>query len=153
MSTATVTVACKIPNGLLLQLEKRETVIVPSPAGGRKEEVGRKVGEPVKINGFAIALTGNPPDHEIHGGFGLTHGVKKDFWDAWLKQNEDLDIVKNGLIFAHEKRDNAVAQARDMRTLRSNMEPLDTDGRNPDGSLRDARMLKGIKKATDKSEE
>lgn len=140
-----VTVACKIPNGLVLQLEKREMTVEPSPAGGREVEVGRKIGEPVNINGCAMALTGQPPKHQIIGGYGLTV-IAKDFWDHWLKQNETLDAVKNKLLFAYEKRDTTEGKARELKGNRSNMEPLDTDGRNADKSPRDPRMLRGIKK-------
>jgi hypothetical protein len=148
-SADTVTVACKIPNGLLLQLEERVKSLEPSPSGGREVEVGRKVGEPVKINGCAIPMTGQPPAHQITGGYGLTV-VKKDFWDAWFKQNKDLDMVREGLLFAHEKRETVEAKARDQKTVRSNMEPLDPDGKKADGTFKDPRMLKGIKKADDK---
>lgn len=148
MSTASVVVACKIPNGLILQLEKREEAIEPSPAGGRKIEVGRKIGDPVKLNGCAIPMTGQPPAHQITGGFGLTV-VPKDFWDKWVKQNEGLDVLVNGLVFAHEKRETTEAKAREMKGLRSNMEPLDPDSRNADKSFKDPRMMKGVTKATD----
>jgi hypothetical protein len=147
----TVTVACKIPNGFIMQLERRESTIEPSPAGGRKIEVGRKIGEPIKLNGFATPLTGAPPEHQIVGGFGLTHGVPKDFWDKWLDQFGELDVVKQGLIFAHEKRENVEAEAREKKGLRSNMEPLDPEGRNADKSFKDPRMLRGIQRAEEQS--
>lgn len=152
MSTATVTVACKIPNGLIIHIEKREKTVEPSPAGGRTIEVGRRIGEPIVLNGPTNALTGQPPAHQIVSGYGLTHGVPKDFWDKWIKDNAGLDVVVNGLVFAHEKREDAEAQARDQKSLRTNLEPLDPDGRNADKSLKDPRMVKGIKKAEEKEE-
>lgn len=148
MST-TVTIACKIPNGYIMHLEERETTFEPSPAGGRKVEVGRPTGEEVKLNGFSTELTGRAPEHQIIGGYGLTHGVPKDFWDKWLKQYGELDVVKNGLIFAHEKRDTVEAKAREQKSLRSNMEPLNPNAKNADGSLKDPRVPKGIKKHED----
>ena len=61
-----------------------------------------------------------------------------------------LVVFELGLVFAHAKRENAEAQARDQRSFRSNMEPLDPESRNADKSFKDPRMLKGIKRASEK---
>lgn len=143
----TCTVGCKIPNGLQLQLYKMVDGFEPSPQGARPVKVGQKVGEPVSLNGFSQPLTGEPVSHQIIGGFGLTHGVSVEFMEAWFEQNKDLDMVKNGLIFFNEKRNDAEAEARDKKKIPSNMGPL-SEKRGTDGKYLDARMPKQIKKVT-----
>jgi len=69
----TVTVGCKLPNGIVLHL-------------GEKEQL---------INGSNSSV--------VIGGHGITEGVDKEFFDAWVEKNASLKFVKEGLIFAHEK--------------------------------------------------
>lgn len=121
-----VTVGCKMPNGLILRIftmaEKNEQVM----GGG-----SRKIKEAVEVPGKRVVLNGfsHPqnaaPRARIAGGFALTMGVDKEFWDTWLAQNKDTDIVRNGLVFAHEKVENTTAEAKDKQTLRSGLERLD----------------------------
>jgi len=91
---ATVVVGCKLPNGLIMSL-------------------GDKT---VNLNGANSAL--------VIGGHGITNDVDKSLFDAWLALHADKDFVKNDLVFAHEARKNAEAQAKDQATLESGLEPL-----------------------------
>lgn len=70
MSTKNVTIVCKLPHGIIMQ-------------------VGEKT---LQINGCNGA--------EDNNNLGLTTRVAADFWQAWLVNNKDHDIVKNGLIYA-----------------------------------------------------
>ena len=144
-----VTVACKVPNGFVLQCYERVMSSEPSPSGAREVEVARKVGDSYTLNGPARPLTGGQAPYLIVGGYALTSNIPEKVWDKWLKDNRDADVVVNGLIFAHSKREVVHDKAREMKNVRSNMESLDPEGRNPDKSPKDPRMLRGIKKHED----
>lgn len=127
----TLTVACSIPNGLKLRIFEMQKYDVPVMGGGVKEEqraVQKR--EPVIIHGPAAPF-GMAPAVPVRGGYALTYNVDADFFNDWLKQNKDHDAVKAGLIFAHEKGANAGDKAKEMREIRSGLEPLtpDTDPR------------------------
>lgn len=94
MSKDTVTIGCKIANGLFLQVDDKT----------------------VNINGFNTAT--------VIGGHGLTENVPTDFWQAWLAKNKDRDIVKNGLIFAHGNTKDTSAEAKEKRNTQSKTEPI-----------------------------
>jgi len=121
----TVTVACKLPHGLWLELT--EPVEHPEATPGSEKRtitMHRRTGKRVRINGNAVAV-GQAPRHPIVGGFALTHGVDADFWAAWLKQNTLNSLVTAGLLFAHEKPEHAQKRAGEHAKLRSGLEPLD----------------------------
>lgn len=138
MATAnTVTIACKLPNGMFLDLmgeEKEE--MVPSNSGPVRQ-VKRDLLKRVLVRGVAAERRlergdehGDPMESPgimtVQGGYGLTFGVDKDFWDAWLRQNANSDLVKNRLIFAAAG-DKAADQAREQEEIRSGLEPLDPE--------------------------
>lgn len=125
----TVTIACKLPSGLLLRVFKMEESQEPVMGGGfRSVKVARQVGETVRINGCAHPQDKAPLQPIVQGtGYALTPGVDKEFWDTWLAQNKDLMAVRNGLIFAHEKEASTVAEAREKKSVRSGLERLDPD--------------------------
>ena len=95
-----VTVACKLANGVYLDLRDSSGQIM----------------QRYKANGA------NHPD--AVAGFGLTK-IPKDHWDAWVEANKSLDIVRNGVVFAQKRGKEAKAQARDTAGLTSGQEPLD----------------------------
>ncbi len=101
----TCTVALKLPNGLVLELPGRPTITV---------------------RGFAVPY-GVAPALSIIGGYALTPNVDADFFEEWLLVNENLELVKKGLIFAHAKASDASAQAREFAELRSGLEALDSE--------------------------
>lgn len=91
---ALVTVGCKLPAGLIL-------------------EVGEKR---VTVNGSNSSV--------VIGGHGITEGVDKDFFDSWLSAHSFLDFVKNGFLFAHEKANNVTAEAKDKASVETGFEPI-----------------------------
>lgn len=110
----TVTVACKLPNGLVMHL------VGPD---GVKQEVTVKGGR-LPIN----AKTG----HEVHAfeiadSFGLTPGVPADFWAQWAANNAEYPPVKRGLIFASGDVSDVRAVAREMQAVTTGYDPLDPD--------------------------
>lgn len=124
-----VTVACKIPNGLLLRLHEMEETSEPVMGGGsRTVKVARHVGDAVRINGNAHPQNAAPRAQIVDGvdfGYALTPNVPKAFWDKWLQQNKDHMAVRNGMIFAHESVRSVEAEAREKANLRSGTERLD----------------------------
>lgn len=123
-SGATVTVACKHPAGLILRVFKMEDFNEPVMGGGfRTSKKAIQMEQQVVIKGPAIAF-GVVPDYRIIGGYALTEGVPADFWDAWLEQNKDSDMVKNRMIYAQERTTYVAGAAKEQATLRSGMEPI-----------------------------
>jgi hypothetical protein len=106
-----VTVACKLPKGLILEIAGRPRVTV---------------------NGFSTPY-GVVPQHTIIGGYGLTPNVDADFFEEWMMLNEGLDLVKNRFIFAYPKTADASANAKEMAAEKSGLEALDPD--NPGRGL------------------
>lgn len=122
--SGTVTVACKMPNGLILQNYRMTEQPVPVMGGGmRMEKIAQKTGPAVKINGPATPV-GMAPRAPMVGGYALTHNVDADVWEQWLANNLESDLVKNKIIFAHEKKADTSAQAREQRSVLSGLEPI-----------------------------
>lgn len=129
----TVTVACKMPNGLILELTELFDHTEPLPGGGTKTvPMHRRTGKRVTIAGPA-APAGMAPKAPVMGGYALTHGIDADFWKQWLEQNKHSDLVRNKMIFAHEKQDSVEGRAREQAELRSGLEPMsqERDPRSP----------------------
>lgn len=99
----TVTVGCKVANGLLLELN----------------------GKKVRINGTNSA--------QLIGGHGITEGVDGEFMDAWLTANKDLSFVKGGFLFVHDKTTNVTAEAKEKASEKTGMEPLEPLKEGTDG--------------------
>lgn len=122
----TVSVGCKLPHGIIMQLFRMDTHDEPQFGGGTKQ-VQRAVrldDRRIKLNGFA-RWKGRDMPHDIRMGAGITHGVDADFFAEWLKQNKDLEAVKKGLIFAQAKGGEMESQLKDHVSLKSGMEPGD----------------------------
>lgn len=92
---ATVTVGCKLPNGIILEV-------------GEKRQL---------INGANASA--------VIGGYGLTENVDKEFFDKWMADHADLKFVKAELIFANDKTNNTVAQAKEHADEESGFEGVD----------------------------
>lgn len=136
-SAGTVTVACKFPSGLALQLGKKEVWIEETPGGPRERVRFNRVGRLYDVRGPAYPV-GTPPvgfhsSPQIVGGYALTPGIPADFWDEWLAQNAQNSLVVNKTIFAHSRQDHVIGQAREQAGIRTGFEPLtpDNDPRMP----------------------
>jgi len=132
VSGETVTVACKLPGGLILRVYDMEDYPEPVMGGGVKlAQRAVKVDDEYRLNGAAVdlrrVLRGNGPAHHIVGGYALTPGIPKDFWDRWLNDNRNSDLVRNGLIFAQRNDMSAMSQAQEQAELPSGLEPIDPD--------------------------
>lgn len=106
---ATVTVACKLPHGLHIQIREIEKT--------RDGEISKGIGPVVTLNGA---------NHdEAIAGHGFTPDVDKEFFDKWLSQNKEQPFVKNKLVFAQEKEGSAKAQAKDQKGNKTGFEGID----------------------------
>ena len=96
----TVTVGCKLPNGLII-------------------EVG---GQSVELNGANAS--------NIIGGHGITYDVDADLFNAWLEAHQDRDMVKNGFVFAHDKAADTKAEAAEKANNATGLEAVDPNAPN-----------------------
>jgi hypothetical protein len=136
--TATVTVACKLPHGFVLQLQKRVEATQPAMGGGLTQTtvwVPDPDVDPITIYGNAHPQN-MAPIAPMANGFALTHGVPKDFWDAWVDQHKRLPAVKNGLIFAHENVSKSRDEAKEKANERTGLERIDPANISRDFSRR-----------------
>jgi hypothetical protein len=148
----TVTVACKLPHGVILRIFRWEefeeqmrdgtykTSKIGRPQEGREFVVrgtwAASAGQAYNVNNSAVAEL-------LPGGYALTHGCPKDLWDEWFVQNMRSLLVRNKIVFAHSAQSAATEQARELRSVKSGMEPLDPQRpaeRMPGGVDRRLRM-------------
>ena len=121
---ATVTVACKLPNGLVIQNEQSREENEPVLGGGtRKVTRFYPKGDPVKLNGYAAPF-GQAPKCLVVGGYALTPGVDAEFWEEWWAFHQQDDLVRNKILFAYERQDRTEAVAREHRSTKSGLEPM-----------------------------
>jgi len=124
-SGETVTVGCKLPNGLVLRVfnvvERQEPVM---GGGTRTVKVCEPREETYTVHGWSHAQNA-APHCTIIGGYALTEGIPKAYWDLWLSQNQKSAMVVNGLIFAQNTVASARDQAKDGKEVRSGLERLD----------------------------
>ena len=96
---STVTIGCKLANGILMNALVKGKVVEQ------------------RINGWNQNL--------IQGtGHGITHDVSKDLWDAWHEQFKESKLVKGGFIFAHAAEKKVKDEAKDKKTNKAGTEQL-----------------------------
>lgn len=95
-----VTVGCKLPNGLHLDLKDRSGEVVR-----------------VTLNGANSS--------RIIGGYGLTENVPAEHITEWLKKNSRHAAVINKHIFVHSQTESAVSIAKEQREIKTGVEPID----------------------------
>lgn len=124
----TVTVACKIPSGLVLRLFRSETYREQGRAGEMVEHQ-----RSVEIEGTRVTLKGAnsvlglDPKLPSEYAYGLTHGVPEDIWDQWLVANADSDVVRQRLVYAHAKPQYVADKATEQAAIRTGFEPINPD--------------------------
>ena len=119
-----VSVACKVPNGLVLrQFKSRKENQLVLGGGSREVEVFYQTGEGIKVNGPKPLSA--QPNFAMPGGYALTHDVPADLWESWLNANKDSMMVKNKQIFAAASSEAASRMAVEHEEVKSNLEPLD----------------------------
>ena len=124
----TVMVACALPHGFRMQLQERVTFPAPSREDPtRKEEISRYAGKTIVINGPAPNRDARRVENgavvPASGGYALTPGVDKDFYEKWREQMKDWPPLVAGQVFAHEREDTAKGQAKAGQSGPSGFEP------------------------------
>lgn len=123
--TGTVTVACKLPHGLILQLQEPREVAEPTQTSpDRKVTRYERVGKTITIAGCALH-NDRPTQKQVMGGFALTHGIDASFFSKWLEQNAQHPAVEGGFIFAAGKMETVETQIAKGEKRRTGMEPAD----------------------------
>jgi hypothetical protein len=131
-NSSTVTIALRMPNNLVAKLYRFEETQENSPNGLRTIKVAREIEGSMKIlNGWnATHFPNNPKTGRpkmnvpcIDGGqCGLTHGVDREWWTEYKKQNHDSPLIVNGFLFAHGS--DIDGMVREREDERSGLEPL-----------------------------
>lgn len=126
-SKETVSVALKHPHGLILRVFDEVMVDQPSSAGvTRKVKEFLPRPETVTLKGYLTDLKASIVQMpSMPASFAITHGVPKDHWELWLKQNKDHAYVVNGLIYAHDNSGMLSGYAKEHAALKCGLEPLD----------------------------
>jgi hypothetical protein len=147
----TVTVACKMPNGLILRLYEMIEIMEPVMGGGMRPTMVARPhpdGREYTINGNRTPY-GAQATHEISHGYGLTPGVDREFFEKWISDNKNIPAVRNGLIFAHAKADQMRGHVKEMEGVKTLLEPLDTNNLSRDERVKSISMRRlSVEKAT-----
>ncbi len=129
----TVIVACKIPNGLILEMgaegsDNYQRVVLNGPNSRHPDSPLVKTAA------------------EVAGGYGLTT-VDEKFMAGWLKKHSWLPAVKNGMVFIQPDLVEAQAKALDTADNRSGLERLNPKDA-PKGVEADADHMKQVRRET-----
>jgi hypothetical protein len=149
--SGTVTVACKIPMGLKLQLQHK--MQRPTPTGRGMENDFQMIdvnvyGGPVyHVFGPAVPAMGGVPGGYIlpkfiEGGYALTDGIPAAFWATWVEQHKLSDFVVNGMIFAYDAASTKAA-SREQAERTSGLEPISQEI-DAKGRMKDRRIPKPL---------
>lgn len=141
-----VTVASKLPMHLEIQLCSPQTKSVAGRYGPADETTFAKTGQVYLILGTGYprgqAPKGFPrrPDviEDVGGGYALTPNIPADVMAAWMEQNKDTEMVRNGIIKVQADLASLEADAAEHAKLDSGLGPL-----NPDGDRRTPKPING----------
>ncbi|CAI3932158.1 hypothetical protein [Commensalibacter papalotli (ex Botero et al. 2024)] len=97
-----VLVACKLPHGIYLDVGKQRVKLNGVMQSGRLEAP------------FFTA-----PAKSV----GLTK-VPRDFWEAWIKDHQEFEPIKKGLIFASDKKKRLLDEADEKSEFKSGLERI-----------------------------
>ena len=123
-TAATVTVACNLPHGIRLQLQRKEVQKVMGFGGQMGAvDVYRHFGKTVVLNGNAVAAK-EAPKNPIECGYALTFGVDAEFMAQWLEQNAELEAVRNKCIMIHHKTSELSAIVKENEGRKTGLEPM-----------------------------
>lgn len=131
----TVTVACKLPHGIVIRDYVKGSFNENVMGGGTREvDVFRPVGPKIRIKGPTVPAA-FVRSVEVIGGYAITEGVPADVFARWIDWNKDAPAVRNDLIFGHENRGRVVAWAKEHASAKSGVEPLDVSMKSQNGRM------------------
>lgn len=141
-----VTVACKVPCGVEIYLNRKEEYDEETMTGSRRKVRWVPTGKATIIRGPAQPNGQAPRGYvrpNIVGEYALTPGVDADWFEEWMSQNSKNPLVTGGMIYALGK-DKIRGWAKENEKRTSGLEPI-----NPEG---DYRMPKSLQPAVGKIE-
>ena len=137
----TVTVACKLPNGLILRVFDMVETSEVVQGGYRDVKIARPRPEQFEVRGNAIPIgVPNFPVPEMADGFAITRGCPKELWDLWEEQNKHSHLVQKGLIFSSSSINALRDEIKNRRDLKSGLEPIDPE--HPERFAPDTRSIR-----------
>ena len=121
----TVIVCSKLPHALVLRLFDIEEYEERNPAGQliRSQRAVERTDGRVTVNGANSLMERNGKMPLILP-YARTE-VSADFWNAWIKANAEMDIVKRGLIFAESTEARAIDHSKEQRAVATGFEAID----------------------------
>lgn len=123
-----VHVICRVPSGVILRLYDPDDIQNRRQAHQSGQPVTalmRPIAE-VSLEGAREDARFDMRDNRILGCHGVTR-VPHDFWEAWLLQNKESDLLRRNLIFAETTRRRARDQASEWAQSPTGFEGLDPD--------------------------
>jgi hypothetical protein len=121
----TVFVACRVINGLNIQVSKLVDHMEATPMGPKETKIGRTVGS-IRLIGPRTAFKLNP---STDFDYVINEDVPADLWQTWWEENKDTsEIILNRLVLASTSRSELEAMCRDAGMARTGMEPLSPSG-------------------------
>jgi hypothetical protein len=124
-SGRTYFVACRHLGGLIIQSYAPMKEMEPVIGGGQREVTRyRTTGAQFKLNGPLRALKEMNPHAIGMTGYAMTEGVPADLWEEWMRHNAESALVKNHMVFGHERRDAVEGWAREHKGVVHNFEPV-----------------------------
>jgi hypothetical protein len=134
-----VTVACKLPNGLILEIRPMIDSSEQTPTGiPRSFKIAAASMAPTwprfHIRGNGI-FVGQPPAFPIEHGYAFTPKIPKEFWERWLEVNKDSEVVKNRVIFAFQSIEDVHIEASNNKKVRTGLEPLEPNVEDDNGKV------------------
>jgi hypothetical protein len=129
-----VTIGCKHPNGVVLNLDKYERMSTDP----NNLQVLRQDGPATfMLKGYAMPATPkeirawqrqpNAADR-IEGGYALTQ-IPADFWEQWLKTHGDFPMLRDRTIIGPHS--DMLGKARDMEAVEAMNRPVPESGKDP----------------------
>lgn len=96
---ATVNLYCKTPNGFTLEVGNQKVVIA----------------------GYNNVESNIIYDRSTHG-IGVTYDVSQELWDKWRSVYKDHPLVVNGLVWEAKSDNNAKAEAKEKKSVKTGTE-------------------------------
>lgn len=128
--TETVTVACKIPAGIIFDLCTLVDDYEPVLGGGKREiKRAEPTGVRVSLRGPARDLqamrAGQYVENPLAGGYALNPGIPAEHWAKVERDYASHPALLNRLVFAQKSDQSAIAEARNLHQVESGFEGID----------------------------
>ncbi len=117
-----LSVGCKLPNGMHLDINTAGEVL-----------------QRVTLKGINSLTEGAIIRPATRSGFAITENVPKEFFEEWMRTHSNHPAVKNNLIFAHTQVASVQDMGKELQEVQHGFEPIDP-----------SKPAKSIETATDK---